>query len=389
MKCATRLGSLALSIALLTAPALPCSAFLVVGSGRVLFGNNEDYWDPDTRLWFVPAKEGRRGVLYLGYGNGFPQGGMNDAGLAFDGFATQAFPLTEQEGKRVFAGNPIAEAMETCTTVDEVVDFLEGIDLSKLLANAMLFFADARGDAVIIEGDRFLRKEGDFQAITNFYQSQHEDDLAQCPRYAAAVDVLQGRRETSVALCERALSAAAQRGDVVATLYSNVFDLRERTVRLYLFHDFAQPVVLDLDEELAKGERHLRLPELFPRNEAFERYLGIQSSSVEERIAKRRGPSLAPEVLEARTGSFELEHLGERHRIDVTREGDGLLAAGSVLGSAEGSLYLHSATDTEFFAITSSGELTVRFSVDEAGRAHTMTLVSNGKEYVATAIEAG
>ena len=40
--------------------------------------------------------------MYLGYDNGFPQGGMNDAGLAFDGFATGARPMSKQDGKRVF-----------------------------------------------------------------------------------------------------------------------------------------------------------------------------------------------------------------------------------------------------------------------------------------------
>ncbi len=59
-------------IALLSGPALPCSAFLVVGAGVVLFGNNEDYWDPETRVWFVPATETRHGAMYLGYDNGFP-----------------------------------------------------------------------------------------------------------------------------------------------------------------------------------------------------------------------------------------------------------------------------------------------------------------------------
>jgi hypothetical protein len=44
-----------LALALLASPAVPCSAFLVVGQGSVLFGNNEDYWNPETRVWCVPA----------------------------------------------------------------------------------------------------------------------------------------------------------------------------------------------------------------------------------------------------------------------------------------------------------------------------------------------
>jgi hypothetical protein len=265
------LGAL-LAVSLTCASALPCTGFLVVGDGRVLFGNNEDFWNPETRVWFVPATGARHGVMYLGFDNGFPQGGMNDAGLAFDGFATSPTPLTQQEGKRAFPGNPISEAMETCATVDEVVTFLEGVDLTPLLTRAMLFFADANGDSVIVEGDTFLRKQGDFQAITNFYQSAQDDDLAQCPRYAAAVRILEAREETSLDVCTQALSASAQRGRRVASLYSNVFDLEARTAHLYLLYDFEHPVVLDLDEELAKGARTLRLPDLFPPSPAYEQY---------------------------------------------------------------------------------------------------------------------
>jgi hypothetical protein len=62
----------------------------------------------------------------LGFANGCPQGGMNDAGLAFDGFATAPRPLRAQDGKHRFPGNPI------------------------------------------VEGDTFLPKQGEFQVVTGF-----------------------------------------------------------------------------------------------------------------------------------------------------------------------------------------------------------------------------
>ena len=379
-----------LAALLLAVPAFPCSAFLVVGAGLVLFGNNEDFWNPETRVWFVPATEERRGVMYLGFDNGFPQGGMNDAGLAFDGFATGETPMTGQEGKRAFAGNPISEAMETCTTVEEVVAFLGGIDLRPLLTRAMLFFADANGDAVIVEGDTFLRKDGDFQLVTNFYQSAHEDDLAQCPRYAAAYRVLEGRADTTVDACTAALSAAAQRGKRVATLYSNVFDLKARTTRLYLFHDFENAVVLDLDEELAKGARTLRLPDLFPTNAAFDRYVEYQEMSLEERIAERRGPALPAETLEAFAGEYELDLRGTTYRLAIRREEDTLVATSDELfPRADGELTLYSASPTEFFAVNLSGEVTVRFRSAASGEVTGFTLSASGVELEAVRVDQG
>lgn len=376
----------ALALALLAVPTLPCTGFLVVGDGKVLFGNNEDFWDPETRVWFVPAQGERHGVMYLGFANGFPQGGMNDAGLAFDGFATGETPMTGQAGKRVFRGNPISEAMETCATVDEVVAFLEAIDLSKFLSRAMLFFADASGDSVIVEGDTFLRKQGEFQVVTNFYQSAFDDDLAQCPRFAAATGILADRKETSLEVCTRALSASAQRGSKAATLYSNVFDLKARTAHLYLFHDFEETVVLDLDEELKQGARTLRLPELFPPSAAWDEYAERQKLTVEERIAKRRGPALPGKALDAFAGEYKLEHEDRSFQIDVRRKGDTLVATSELFKSSEGRIVLHSATATEFFRISDASELTLTFVRDGEGAVSGFKIVSGAIELEATRV---
>ena len=369
-----------LAVSLVCSSALPCTGFLVVGNGQVLFGNNEDYWNPETRVWFVPAVGERRGVMYLGFDNGFPQGGMNDAGLAFDGFATSPNPLTEQKGKRTFRGNPISEAMETCSTVDEVVAFLEGVDLSRQLTRAMLFFADASGDSVIVEGDTFIRKDGEFQAITNFYKSAQEDDLEQCPWYAAAVGILEARQETSLEVCERALSASVQRGRRVASLYSNVFDLKTRTAHIYLHYDFEHPVVLDLAEELAKGKRTLRLPDLFPPNAVFEEYAAYLTMTIAERIAARRGPALTPEELKAFEGDYTLEIEGGQFEISIRADQGSLVATSPLFRQAQGEVVFHSAAADEFFMINEIGELGASFRRGADGAVNGFTFTVGGRQ---------
>jgi hypothetical protein len=47
--------------------ALACTAFCAVGSGQVLVGNNEDWSNPRTKLWFVPAEPGSYGRVYVGF----------------------------------------------------------------------------------------------------------------------------------------------------------------------------------------------------------------------------------------------------------------------------------------------------------------------------------
>ena len=74
---------LALS-ALVAWPAAGCTFFSFAGEDLVLFGNSEDHADPETRLWVVPATEDSYACVFLGFANLFAQGGVNEAGLAFD-----------------------------------------------------------------------------------------------------------------------------------------------------------------------------------------------------------------------------------------------------------------------------------------------------------------
>ena len=57
----------------------------------VLFGNNEDYLLENTVIGFIPAQSSSYGYMYLGFNrnndsaDGYPQGTLNDQGLACDG----------------------------------------------------------------------------------------------------------------------------------------------------------------------------------------------------------------------------------------------------------------------------------------------------------------
>ena len=61
-----------------------CTIFVLVDGKSVLFCNNEDWSNPVTRVWFVPAGTNYFGAVYVGFDNGWAQGGMNSEGLAFD-----------------------------------------------------------------------------------------------------------------------------------------------------------------------------------------------------------------------------------------------------------------------------------------------------------------
>jgi uncharacterized protein (TIGR03435 family) len=260
-------GALALTPA---NPAHACTAFCAIdGQGRVLVGNNEDYNNPRTKIRFVPAEPGKYGRMYVGFDDLWPQGGMNERGLWFDGFAAPAVKATGSSDLPHFPGNIIDKAMAECTTVEEVMQ-LFGQYNRAFLTQAILMFADAAGDAVSIEPDAMVRKTGRHFVQTNFHQSRQRSELD--GRFLTASSMLEhAGANISIDLFRRILSATHQEGDF-PTVYSNVYDLTSRTMYLYHFRDFEHAVTFTLADELAKGERILDIPSLFPRNAAADAY---------------------------------------------------------------------------------------------------------------------
>ena len=65
-----------------------CTIFTASYGQRTLFGNNEDYTNPETYYWVEPRSDGNYGGVYFGIDFGFvnfiPQGGINERGLAYD-----------------------------------------------------------------------------------------------------------------------------------------------------------------------------------------------------------------------------------------------------------------------------------------------------------------
>ena len=306
----TLIASLLL-ITLLSPQVRACTAFAVYRNGLALAGNNEDYWVTDTKIWFVPREGSKRGEsgqfgrVYFGFSNFFPQGGMNESGLFFDGFATRANEIKKSIDRPHFEGNLIDHAMATCQNVEEVVNLFQGHNLS-FLANAMLMFSDKDGDSVIIEGDEFLRIKGDHQIVTNFYQSLTEEEACPCARYKTAQKALGKGDPISIASCRDILAATRQDGKA-KTQYSNVYDLKNGIVHLYHYFNFAEVVSLDLSEELKKGAHEIDLPSLFPKNEKFLAFQELRKNELHEQIEIRRSRDVDPGSYQAYIGTYSLD----------------------------------------------------------------------------------
>jgi tetratricopeptide (TPR) repeat protein len=174
--------------------------------------------------------------------------------------------------------------METCSSVDEVIAVFDDYNLQSL-DNAMLMFVDRTGDAVIIEGDEYIRKKGDFQIVMNFYHSEvMEGTTETCVRYNNIMSQIP-ESDVSVDSFKRMLAAVHQEG-AYPTQYSNIFDPDALLLYLYHFHNYENEVIINVSEELVKGEHFFDIPALFPETYAYERFIEESGSTFAKKISE-------------------------------------------------------------------------------------------------------
>ena len=117
------LASIAITMLLfLFYPIYSCTIFMASKGEKTLVGNNEDFIDPESNVWFLPAEDGKYGRVYFGFGIVLAQGGMNDQGLFFDYAALPPSGSYFPPEKKVYQGSLVEKAMEECASVEEVIE---------------------------------------------------------------------------------------------------------------------------------------------------------------------------------------------------------------------------------------------------------------------------
>lgn len=220
-------------------PASACTIFVLTDGHRVLFCNNEDWTNPATRIWFVPAGTGYYGCVYVGYDDGWARGGMNSEGLACDwvgGF------MEDWQGDAVTCvrGNPTERLLESCATVEDAIAFFQKHKEPDFY-RAKILVADRNGASVVIGA-----RDGKLQ-IDRSERCRSFGYAFQTFRECFAKD-----SQLTVANGASILRACLQEGKY-ATKYSNIFDLKSGDIYLYQFHQRVESMQMNLAVELAKG----------------------------------------------------------------------------------------------------------------------------------------
>lgn len=248
-------------------PAMACTFFVKTQGGVTLAGNSEDYYEADTCAVIIPPSEGKYGRIYFGWTNVWMQGGVNEKGLAYDIMALSPKQWERPPADRIHEPGRLAlirRIMESCATVEEALELM-GTRVNPIAGSGNWMLADATGDSVIIEGYTVIRRKRPYQICTNFRWSKAGPTGWRDNRYKAAETLLKTCPVTVDAFRD-VLRAVHQplKNENHGTLYSNIYDLANGKIYLYLLHDFEQVKVLDMKEEFAKGLHSVRLNDFFP-----------------------------------------------------------------------------------------------------------------------------
>lgn len=359
-----------------------CTVFYYSDGKIALAGNNEDWKDPFTKIWFIPPDENEFGRVYFGFKEGGYQGGMNDQGLFFDGLATEALKVTLSVNKEAFKGDLVAKVMAECASVEEALEIFDKYNL-QFMERSMLFFGDKKGNSAIIEGDIIIRKKDNYQIATNFYQSKSKLGSYKCIRYNTAEKIFKNNEQVTIDLFRKILAATHQEGKY-PTQYSNIYDLKKGIIYLYHFHNFENAVVLNLNDELKKGKHSYDLSSLFPTTFAADSFKQPVLADMKKRLSNKQIAEVTPKIYDAYIGQYEIDHAWmPGYTISVTKEGDKLYIQTQFLDRVE----VFPESETQFFFVGIDEIVEIRFVKDETGKFTHMIAKMFGEELRAKKIK--
>ncbi len=250
---------------LLGSAAFPCTGVTAATGQQVLVGNNEDYGAnyTDTVVRVRPAEQGKYGCLLVGFDrHNFSMGGINDQGLFFDMFTVPQVQWTSHPDKLNRDGFLEGIMLQECANVDEAIAFFQKYNHPGF-RDRQVFVVDKSGMSAVIswgEGDiDAVKKQGDFQVVTNFFLLHPEWGWYPCSRYITAVEMMKDANEYSIDLFRSILDAVHSYN----TSYSNICELRSGDMYVYLSRNFDEFIKLNIHEELQKGSRDYFLPDYF------------------------------------------------------------------------------------------------------------------------------
>lgn len=246
-------------------PAFSCTIFIANDGKRILVGNNEDYSPlKKTFLWVRPAIQQKKGYVFWGFEEKYPEGGMNDQGLFYDAAALpQVVNIKKDPTKPDFEGYILEKILQECSTVKEALQLFDRYNLT-WQQKAQIMIADRTGDYAIVNASYTIRPNDKNYVLTNYNLNDVKNADFKCWRRKTAYHML-NHSSVSVENFTKILDATAQKETDNSTVYAQVCDLKNKTIYLYQRHDYTVSRKIDLLQLLKKGRQDIEIKELFPK----------------------------------------------------------------------------------------------------------------------------
>ena len=243
--------------------------YKITKGAKTFVGDNIDYWDANSRMWFENGAGNEMGAVYFGFENLYPQGAMNESGLVYGSLNVTPREVPYNKHLLSFDGKKVMrDIMKTCKSVGEVYSKLIQYNRTPI-GDGMLYFVDQTGDYLIVEVDTMIRGNDSHYVISNFCPSQTPDvNTVEIPFFQRARKMMKSHVDTSfnylTALSDTLHQSWAN--NVGGTQYTLIFDLSEGSFQLFYYHDFKHPIKFNLKAELGRGDRMVSIPDAFPNN---------------------------------------------------------------------------------------------------------------------------
>ncbi|HJO95595.1 MAG TPA: carcinine hydrolase/isopenicillin-N N-acyltransferase family protein [Victivallales bacterium] len=251
-----------------------CSVFSYSNENvTIAAGNNDQPFDPNATIYCYPPEKGMNGVILLGYPDqmGIYRQGMNDKGLCW--YITGTLPFIYSKNPNQLMVSP-KTILQKCSTVKEAVKFLKRYQNSFMMFGCQSYlFADKYGNSAIVAGNTVIykSKNKNYQILTNFRQNYpmskwyYEFRLKEF-RYKTLSQMLTEVKNPEILSFNNMLNAV-EWGP--GTQISSICDLKNQVIYVYLFHNFTDPVKINLKRELANGKHQIHMSTLFKKTFAY------------------------------------------------------------------------------------------------------------------------
>jgi len=265
-----------------------CTVITITKGGKVFFGGNDDFINPDSYYWVEQGDSSKYGVIWIGTPDN-PQQGVNEKGLAYDSNGLPRFEVNPHKERIPVEGEYheyMMRIMHECSTVEEVIAWINMHQRPPYMHD-QLHFADKTGDAVIvsagIDGEMvFTRKtSGDgFLVSTNFNVANPSNGFGYPSwRYDKATEMMKQIIEKNGAPdindATSVLDGVHVEKGSSWTIGTMVTDLTDGIMYLYYFYQYDKPVILNIKGEFANPHSEGPFSSLFPEEvkaEAEKRY---------------------------------------------------------------------------------------------------------------------